>query len=119
MGLVCHLKLFRRLKILNMNHACLTVCVLHELSKFLHSNNTLLQLDISNNNIQAEGALIVLKSLKLNTTLRTLKLNNNNITGKECKEIVTIIHNLPNNVCVDILRGNELTEESKRILKLK
>ena len=116
-GFVCHLELFHRLKTLNLSHAYLTLDGLEKLARFLHNNDTLLQLDISNNNIQAKGALIVLNSLHTKIALTKLNLNNNGITGKKCKEIAKIIcsfHNI--NVTV---RGNELTEESKKILRLK
>ena len=72
-GLIHHLKLFWKLKTLNLSHAYLTSDALQDLSEFLHNNNTLLQLDISDNDIQAEGALIVLKSLDTNTTLKKIK----------------------------------------------
>ena len=113
-GFVSHLRLFCRLTKLNLSHACLSICVLQELAKFLQDNDTLLQLDLSNNNIQAEGALIVLKSLNTNATLKVLKLNDNNIFGKKSSEIAIIICSL--NISVYILKGNKLTEESKGIL---
>ena len=95
-GLIHHLKLFWKLKTLNLSHAYLTSDALQDLSEFLHNNNTLLQLDVSDNDIQVEGVLIVLKSLDTNTTLRKLNLNNNNITGTNCEKIAAIIHSLPN-----------------------
>ena len=125
-SLVYHLKLFHRLKILNLSNAHLTALdALQELSKFLCNNNTLLQLNLSNNRIQVEGALIVLKSLDTNTTLTKLNLNNNKLSGnnnklseKKCKEIAITIRRLPKNINVDILRGNELTTESKEMIKM-
>ena len=118
-GLINHLKLFRKLVILNLSNAYLTSDALQELSRFLCNNNTLQQLNLSYNNIQAEGALVILKSFHTNTTCRTLNLNNNGITGYKCQEIATIICGLPEYISVDILRGNELTKESRRIIELR
>ena len=115
-GLIYHLKLFGRLKTLNLSHACVTLDALQELSRFLQYNDTLLQLDISHNNIQAEGALIVLKSLHTNTTLMNLNLSNNAISKTECDEITTIIDSLPN-INVN-MGGNELSEGSKTLFGL-
>ena len=95
-GLIHHLKLFRKLKTLNLSHAYLTSDALQELSEFLHNNNILLQLDISDNDIQIEGALIVLKSLDMNATLKKLNLSNNNITGINFEKIAAITCSLPN-----------------------
>ena len=95
-GLIHYLKLFRKLKTLNLSHAHLTSDALQELSEFLHNNNTLLQLDISDNDIQIEEALIVLKSLDTNTTLKKLNLSNNNIAGTNHEKIAAITHSLPN-----------------------
>ena len=95
-GLIHHLKLFWKLKTLNLSHAYLTSDALQDLSEFLHNNNTLLQLDISDNDIQVEGALIVLKSLDTNRTLKKLNLSNDNITGTNCEKIAAIICSLPN-----------------------
>ena len=117
MGFVQHLKLFHRLKKLNLSNAYLTLDALQELSRFLCNNNTLLQLDISDNDIQAEGALIILNSLNTNSALTEVNLTINKITGKKCKEIATIICSLPN-IKFDILRGNKFNEESKKILGL-
>ena len=113
-----HLKLFSRLKILNLSNVYLfkPPAALQELSKFLQNNNTLLELDISYNNIQAEGALLALKSLDKTKPLRKLKLACNKIIGEKCKEIALIINSL--NVKVDI-SGNPLSKESKKILGLK
>ena len=118
-GLIYHLKLFRRLKLLNLKKAYVTLYALPELSKFLYNNDTLLQLDISHNDITADGALIVLRSLHSNTTLKKLNLEHNKISGPKCEEITTIICSLPKNIKVDIQQGNQLTKESKKILKLK
>ena len=117
-SLVYHLKLFCRLKILNLSNAHLTTLdALQELSRFLHNNNTLLQLNLSNNRIQVEGALLVLQSLDTNTTLTKLNLNNNKLSGTKCKEIARKICRLKS-INVDILRGNELTPESKEMIKM-
>ena len=114
-GLIHHLMLFRNLKSLNLHNAYLTPGSLAELSIFLSSNNTLQYLDISNNDIQAEGALIILKSLSTNTTLKKLNLSNNNITGGKHQEVITIIGRLP--IEVD-MSGNKPTKVSKRFFKL-
>ena len=111
-GLIHHLMLFRNLKTLNLHNAYLTPGSLEELSIFLSSNNTLQCLDISNNDIQAEGALIILKSLSTNTTLKKLNLSNNNITGGKHQEVITIIGQLP--IEVD-MSGNKPTKVSKRL----
>ena len=117
--LIQHLKLFCRLKTLNLSHAYVTLVAIEGLSIFLQNNDTLLELDISGNHILAEGALIVLKSLNKNTTLKKLNLSNNNISGeKKSKEIALIICSLRHNIQVDILIGNKFTEESKTILGL-
>ena len=117
--LVNHIKLFSRLQTLNLNHAYLSSDVLQELSRFLHDNNTLLQLDLSYNSIQAEGALVILGSLDTNTTLKELNLSNNKITGeKKCREIALIVHRLRKKIKIDV-KDNKLTEESKRMLGLK
>ena len=102
-GLIHHLILFRRLKTLNLSHAYITSQALEELSTFLENNDTLLELDISSNNILAEGTLNVLKSLDKSTTstVEKLNLNDNNICGKR-KEITTIIHRLRYRINVDI-----------------
>ena len=107
-GLIRHLKLFRKLKKLNMHDACLTSDSLDELSRFLSSNNTLQYLDISSNDIQAEGALVILQSLNTNTTLKKLNLRNNKITGpgRKHKEVTRIIGML--SIEVD-MSGNEPT----------
>ena len=118
-GLIYHLKLLHKLKILSLSKAYLTLDALPELSKFLYDNDTLLQLDISKNDITAEGALIVLKSLHSNKTLKKLNLEYNKITGPKCEEIGAIICNLPKNIKVTIQKGNKLTEKCKKILKLK
>ena len=89
---------------------------LKELSRFLCGNNTLLQLDLSHNSIQAEGALEILSSFDTNTTLKELNLSNNKITGeKKCREIALTIHRLCKQIKIDV-KDNKLTEESKRIL---
>ena len=112
-GLIYHLTLFRRLKTLNLHNAYLTLDSIQELSKFLCNNNTLLHLDISNNDIQAEGALIIVKSLiDTNTTLKKLNLSNNKILGEKRKEVNRIIDRL-SRVKVD-MSGNEPTKASKR-----
>ena len=112
-GLIYHLTLFRRLITLNLHNAYLTLDSLQELSKFLCNNNTLLQLDISNNDIQAEGALIIVKSLiDTNTTLKKLNLSNNKIIGEKRKEVNGIIDSL-SRVKID-MSGNEPTKASKR-----
>ena len=117
-ALIQHLKLLK-LKSLNLSNAHLTSHTLDILSEFLRNNNTLQRLDISNNNIQAEGALIIVKSLDhTNTTLTKLNLNNNRISGRKCTDIATIIRNLSKDVEVD-MTGNKLTEESKKILKIR
>ena len=116
MGLIRHLKLFSKLKTLNLSHVYLAANGLQELSRFLQNNNTLLELDISYNNIQAEGALVVLKSLDKNKPLTKLKLACNQITGEKCYEMATIIHSLQ--IKADV-SGNKLTENSKKILGLK
>ena len=118
-GLIYHLKLLHRLKILNLRKAYVTLDALPELSKFLYNNNTLRQLDISKNDITAEGALVVLKSLHSNTTLKKLNLEDNKIAGPKCEEVAKLICNLPKNIKVDIQKGNELTKNSKEILKFK
>ena len=105
-GLIHHLILFHNLKTLNMCHAYLTPGSLEELSRFLSSNNTLQYLDISSNDIQAEGALVILKSLNTNTTLKKLNLSNNKITGGKHKEVTRIIDML--SIEVD-MRGNAPT----------
>ena len=115
-GLIYHLKLFGRLKTLNLSRAYVTLDALQELSRFLQYNDTLLQLDISHNNIQAEGALIVLNSLHTNATLMNLNLSNNAISKTECDEITTIIDSLPN-INVN-MGGNELSEGSKTLFGL-
>ena len=69
-GLIHHLTLFCKLKTLNLHNAYLTPDSLKELSRFLCNNKTLQKLDISNNNIPAEGALIILRSLDTNTSLK-------------------------------------------------
>ena len=112
------MELFHRLKTLNLSNAYLTLDGLEKLAKFLHNNDTLQKLDISNNNIRAKGALIVLNSLHPKIALTELNLTNNRITGKKCKEITTIICSFPN-INIPVMRGNELTEESKKILGLK
>ena len=115
--LIQHLKLFHRLKTLNLNQAYVTLVALEELSTFLRNNDTLLELDLSSNHILAEGALVVLKSLDKNITLKKLNLSTNNISGeKKCKEIALIICSLRHNIQVDVLIGNKFTEESKTIL---
>ena len=120
--LVIHLNLFCRLKTLNLRRAYVTSGALQELSRFLCKNDTLQELDISSNDIQAEGALIILRSLlnNTNTTLKKLNLNNNKIIGeKKCREIAFTIHSLHKaKVTVDIA-DNKLTEECRRILGLK
>ena len=117
--LVNHIKLFSRLRTLNLNHAYLSSDALQELSRFLNDNNTLLQLDLSYNSIQAEGALVILGSLDTNTTLKELNLSNNKITGeKKCREIALIVHRLRKKIKIDV-KDNKLTEESKRMLGLK
>ena len=117
--LVNHIKLFCRLQTLNLSHAYVSLDVLQELSRFLCGNNTLLQLDLSHNSIQAEGALVILMSLDTNTTLKELNLSNNKITGeKKCREIASIIHRLRKKIKIDV-KDNKLTEESKRMLELK
>ena len=117
-GLIYHLTLFCRLKTLNLHNAYLTLDSLKELSKFLCYNNTLLHLDISNNNIQAEGALIIVKSLiDTNTTLKKLNLSNNKIIGEKRKEVNRTIDRL-SKVKVD-MSGNEPTQASKRIPRFK
>ena len=115
-ALICHLKLFSKLKVLNLSRIYLTANGLQELSRFLQNNNTLLELDISYNDIQVEGALIVLKSLDKNKPLTKLKLACNKITGEQCDEMATIICNL--RIKADV-SGNKLTENSKKILGLK
>ena len=117
--LIYHLKLLCRLKLLNLKKAYVTLYALPELSKFLCNNDTLLQLDISHNDITADGALIVLRSLHSNTTLKKLNLEHNKISRLKCEEIATIICSLPKNIKVDIQQGNQLTKQSKKILKLK
>ena len=117
-GLIHHLKLFSRLKMLNLCSSFLTLDALQELSEYLHNNDILLQLDISQNNIQAIGALSFLRSLDKTTTLRRLNMEGNNITGKESVEIATIIRSFPK-LKVDILGGNKLNKESRKILKSK
>ena len=88
---------------------------LKELSRFLCGNNTLLQLDLSHNSIQAEGALVILSSFDTNTTLKELNLSNNKITDeKKCREIALTIHRLRKKI-IDV-KDNKLTEESKRML---
>ena len=115
--LIHHLKLFCKLKTLNLSHVYLTANGLQELSRFLQNNDTLLELDISHNNTQAEGALVVLKSLNKNKPLiKKLNLACNKITGEKCDEIAEIIHSL--NIHADI-SGNKLTEKSKYILGIK
>lgn len=94
-GLIYHLKLFRRLKLLYLKKAYVTLDALPELSEFLYNNDTLLQLDISHNDITADRALIVLRSLHSNTTLKKLNLEYNKISGPKCEEITTIICRLP------------------------
>ena len=116
--LIHHLKLFSRLKMLNLSSSFLTLDALQELSEYLHNNDTLLKLDISQNDIQATGALIVLRSLDKTTTLRRLNMEENNITGKESVEIATIICSFLK-LRVDILKGNKLNEESRKMLKSK
>ena len=115
-GLIHHLILFRKLKTLNMRNACLTPRSLAGLSRFLCNNNTLQCLDISCNDIQAEGALIILKSLNTNTTLKKLNLSNNNITGEKHKEVTRIISRL--SIEVD-MSGNEPIKVSKKFVKSK
>ena len=121
--LICHLKLFGTLKTLNLSHAVnfsnsYVNVALHALALILKDNDTLLELDISDNNILAIGALIILESLKQNKTLRKLNLTFNKISGdKKCKEIAQLILNL-DHIEVDILKGNEFTEDSKIILGL-
>ena len=108
---ICHLELFSKLKELNLSHVYSTkpATALQELSKFLQNNNTLLELDISYNNIQAEGALVILKSLDKSKPLTKLHLAYNKITGKKCEEIATIICSLKIKV---VMLGNKLTEKS-------
>ena len=82
----------------------------------MQNNDTLLELDISHNNIQAEGALFVLRSLDKNKPPKKLNLACNKITGEKCDEIAVIIHSLY--IHADI-SGNKLTEKSKNILGIK
>ena len=62
--LVRHIKLFCKLKTLNLSHGCMTSEAIQELSHFLKDNNTLSLLDLSYNHIQANGALDILISLE-------------------------------------------------------
>ena len=109
-GLIHHLTLFCNLKTLNMCNAYLTPDSLEELSRFLGKNNTLQYLDISSNDIQAEGALIILESLNPNTALKKLNLSNNKITGDK---VTGIIGSLPKSIEVD-MSGNEPAKVSKK-----
>ena len=113
------LNLCSKLKTLNLSHARLTKSSLQKLSAFLQNNNSLSKLDVSYNSIQTEDALMVLESLNKNTNLQTLNLTYNSISGKKCDEIAKRICSLPPSINVDIMKGNKLTEESKKILRLK
>ena len=122
-GLVRHIKLFHRLKTLNLSHGCMTSEAIQELSYFLIDNITLSQLDLSFNDIQADGAFDILTSLETSTctALKTLNLSNNKITGgKKCREIAYKIVSLDktHKITVDIT-NNKLSKESRRILNLK
>ena len=108
-NLIHHLKLFCTLKKLNLSQALSfsetdVYVALDELAITLRDNDTLEKLDISNNNILAKGALIILKSLEKNRTLRELNLTYNGISGeKKCKEIALIIRSLKlHHIDVDI-----------------
>ena len=122
-SIIQHLKLFCKLKTLTLSHTLNfsetdVYKALDELAIILRDNDTLVELDISSNNILARGALIILESLKKNETLRKLNLTKNNIKGdKKCIEIAQLIRKL-RHVDVDILEGNEFTKQSKKILGL-
>ena len=120
-NLIQYLKLFGSLKTLNLSHALNfsdVYVALDELAVILKDNDTLLELDISDNDILAKGTLIILESLEKNETLKKLNLTYNKISGdKKCEEIAYIIRKL-RHIGVDILKGNEFTERSKRILGL-
>ena len=115
--LVRHIKLFK-LKTLNLSHGSVTSEAVQELSYFLKDNITLSQLDLSFNDIQAEGD--ILRSLETSTctALKMLNLScNNKITGgKKCREIAHKILSLDktHKITVDIT-NNKFSEESNSI----
>ena len=118
-NLIQYLKLFGTLKTLNLSHALNfsdVYVALEELAMVLKDNDTLLELDISDNDILAKGALIILESLEKNETLRKLNLTYNKISAdKNCEKVAYMIRKL-RHINVDILKGNEFTEKSKIIL---
>jgi len=115
-GFVAHLKLFCNLKTLDLCSTCLTVRALRKLSTFLCSSETLQELDISQNNIKVEGALIILKSLDpaTNKALQCINMAKNGIEGRMSEEVAIIVSSLAIKI---VLKGNKLSEKSKELLK--
>ena len=58
----------------------------------LSCNNGLQQLDISKNNFQAFGIIIIVKALQNISTIQKLCISNNNITDEAADDIATAIY---------------------------
>jgi len=116
-GFVTYLKLFCNLRTLDLCNTCLTVRALRKLSTFLCSSETLQELDISQNNIKAEGALVILGSLDpaANRALQYINMTNNEIEGRLSEEVATKVNSLA--IKIYVLKGNKFSERSKKLLK--
>lgn len=79
----------------HLNHLNISNCMyshnaqenLNYIAKGLKVNKTLITLDISNNEINDEGAIALADALKFNNTLTTLYINKNNIGDKGAKAL--------------------------------
>ena len=120
-GFIRHLNLFKKLRTLDLCSTHLTVDVIHELPKFLCSNNTLERLDISENAIKAAGAICILQALQcvviVNRPCLSIKMTDNDISGEiECENIFKLMCNLPDKVYVDVVKGNKFNAQFAKLI---
>lgn len=85
------------------------------LFSMLKENNTLLELDLSCNNIDDEGAEYLADMLLVNKTLQYVNLNGNNIGDKGVRSIsASLLVN--SSIKVIILSGNKISDEGAKYL---
>ena len=125
-GFISHLNLFKKLRSLDLCNTYLTADAICELPGFLCSTKTLKSLDISENNIEAKGAIRILQELQdvdptSNRPILSIKMTDCNIVGdSDCVEIAKLICNLPAAVIsVNVIKGNKFPEKAIKILKSK
>ncbi|XP_029109061.1 NACHT, LRR and PYD domains-containing protein 3-like isoform X2 [Scleropages formosus] len=105
-----------KLKILRLKSCNLTAKCCEQLASAIKSNTSLIELDLSDNDLQDSGVNYISSAVvSVYSKLETLRLNSSNLTGKCCEQLASTISSNSSLMEVD-LSDNDLQDSGVKLL---